>query len=429
MSDIRLTARNADLSTIVSVLEDQRARRLDLIVPANVVSAVEGNLVVADTETTQAITEEGVTRTAGSYRPTSVADAGIGSRLDIPRAFLSKLRDERVDMYDALVNMRLHGGSSQHAAEPEFTYPGFDKKILLRLLKGDEGDEGVLRAFLSPRFKFIDNLDVLLAIMQGIKEAGVDAKPSAMDLSEWRMFARFEVPQIAAYAPKLLEGYRSPFDGRGRLERAGDGFVFDAGRGWTVPDALRAAEREGQGYEKGKEPVVWAGIVASNSDVGGGARTIAPQIRVKVCKNGLTLTAETDRKVHLGSEQAEGIVDWSAETQEKELALITSQTVDAVKTWLSQEFLDAEVAKIEAVAGAPVDKPEETVVEVAKAAGFTKDEQAGILAHFLRGGAYTAGGVANAVTSYSQTVGDAERAHELDRKAVTAMNHAARLAS
>jgi len=86
------------------------------------------------------------------------------------------------------------------------------------------------------------------------------------------------------------------------------------------------------------------------------------------------------------------------------------------------------VEEIEALAGKPVGKPEEVIRDVSRAAGFTQGEADDILAHFLRGGAYTAGGVGNAVTSVSQTLESADRAAELDARALDVMAHAARLA-
>lgn len=437
MSNITLAARNADLSEVVGILTEQRARRLDLVVPARHISAADGKVVIADSEATQLVTEDGVSSTAGSYKPTAVAHEGLGDKLGIPTAYLKKLAEARTDLYDANVNGMLHGlvwdwsGFLGLKPDTEVTHEPYDGNLLLRLLKGDESDDGVLRAVLSPKYKFIDNLDVLLAIMDGIRKAGVNAVPGFADLSERRMIARFDVPEIAALAPKLLDGYRSPFEGAGAVERAGEdrpGYRLRSEYGnWSPEAAMRAAAAEGQGYERGKEPVVWAGLRVSNSDVGGGARTITPEIRVKVCKNGLTLIAEASRAVHLGSTQAEGVVEWSADTQEKELALITSQTVDAVRKFLDPDWFRGQVAKIEALAGVPVIKPEETVREVAVAAKFTKAETDGILEHFFRGGQFTSGGVANAVTSYSQTIESPDRAAELDSQAVRVMEHAARI--
>ena len=424
---VQLEARNAELPDMVGMLQEQRVRRLDLVTSASAISAQGGSLFIADSPAAQVVTAEGVTSAAGLYLPTKTADSGIGQKLSIPASFLSQLRSEgRTDLYDGLVNGRLHGLVREFpGTEPEVVHKPMTSSFLLRLLRGDEGEPGVARAFLSPRYRIMDNLDVLLAVMDGIRQAGVTALPSQCDLTDSRMFARFEAPQVAMLAPRLLDGYRSPFDGPGGVKRAGDdrpGMRLRSEHGnWDPSAALRAAAREGQGYAPGTEPVVWAGIVVSNSDVGQGSRTIYPQIRVRVCRNGLTLVAEGDRKVHLGAEMEQGVVSWSAETQENELRLITSQARDAVATYLSQEFLAEQVARIEKLAGAEVGKPEVQIRAAAKEVGFTQAEAEGILDHFLRGGLYTAGGAANAVTSFSQTLESADRQAELDAKAVKVM--------
>jgi hypothetical protein len=428
--------RNAALEDIVAILTKQRARRLDVVVRQNMIAAYGGNLLVRSGDSTQLVSEdEGVTSAAGSYRPTAVGDEGLADLLGIGGGYLKKLRQlDRTDLWDANVGGFLHGGSQVIDGETR-NYPPYDGAILLRLLKGDEADDGVLRAALSPRYKIIDNLDVLLAIMEGLRQAGLQAIPDVSDLTDRRMHVRFSVPEIAAFAPHLLDGYRSPFDGPGGVARAGGGDRpgmklqaghFGAGNA-AVQRALRAARNEGKDYPPGQEPIVFAGLKVTNSDVGQGARTIAPEIVVEICGNRLTLTASADRAVHLGSSKDEGIIEWSAGTMEKELQLITSQAADAVRTFLTPEWFLGKVAEIEALAGVPVDKPDEVIKDVSKAAGFTDGEARDILAHFLRGGAITAGGVGNAVTSVSQTLDNADRAAELDAKAVPAMQHAARL--
>jgi hypothetical protein len=433
MQDIRTEARNTDMTEIMGMLQEQRTRRLDVIVPADLIAAEDGQLVVASGDATKCVTDEGVTDAAGTYRITERGIESLAGRLDASGGWLKKCHTTRGDIFDATVNSLLHGGTSGCApADDDYTYPAFKAGTLLRLLKGDEDGRGVLRAAMSPKYRIMDNLDVALAVLDGFNAAGVDAKPGVCDLSDRAMHLRFEVPELAMMAPHLLDGYRSPLDGPGSIERADGGDDRPGMRlrsdwgGWSVESALAAARREGQAYEPGTEPVVWAGIVVSNSDVGDGARTISPQIRVRVCRNGLTLLAESDRKVHLGTAQQEGVVNWSAATQEAELQLIKQQTIDAVTTWMTPEWFTGQVQAIEALAGQPVPNPETTIKAVAKSAAFTKAEADGILAHFLRGGAYTAGGVANAVTSYSQTVASPERAAWLDTKAIRAMELAAR---
>jgi hypothetical protein len=438
MNAIATKARNAGLEDILTILQEQRARRLDVVVRHGMIDAYGGRILVRSGDSTQWVSAEGVTSAAGSYLPTAVGDEGLAGLLDIDGGFLKKLRrlgPARTDVWDFLVNAFLHGGAETIDGEDR-NYPPYDGAILLRLLKGDEGTDGVLRAVLSPRYKIIDNLDVLLAVMDGLRGAGVDAYPDVSDLTDRRMHVRFSVPEIAAYAPRLLDGYRSPFDGPGGIKRAGNGnrpgMKLDVG-GWGVgaqalARGLAAAKGEGKDYPPGQEPVVFAGLKVTNSDVGEGARTIAPEIVVQICGNRLTLTASADRAVHLGSQKDEGVIEWSAATMDKELALITSQAADAVATFLTPEWFTGKVTEIEAMAGQPVGKPEEVIKDVSKAAGFTQGEAEDILAHFLRGGAYTAGGVANAVTSVSQTLESADRAAELDARAVPVMAHAARLA-
>jgi hypothetical protein len=435
---ITTETRNAELSDVLAILQEQRARRLDVVVRHGMIDAYGGKILVRSGESTQWVTDEGVTSASGVYRPTAVGDEGLAALLGIDGGYLKKLRrldPARTDLWDANVNGFLHGGTEDIDGDTR-NYPPYDGAMLLRLLKGDEATDGVLRAVLSPRYKIIDNLDVLLAVMDGLRQAGVEAIPDVSDLTDRRMHVRFSVPGIAAYAPKLLEGYRSPFDGPGGIERAGNGdrpgMKLQAGHfgigGEALQRALAAAKAEGKDYPRGQEPIVFAGLKVTNSDVGEGARSIAPEIVVQICGNRLTLTASADRAVHLGSQKDEGVIEWSAATMDKELELITSQAADAVTTFLTPAWFFGKVQEIEALAGVPVDKPEQVIKDVSKGAGFTNKEAEDILAHFLRGGAYTSGGVANAVTSVSQTLANADRAAELDAKAVPAMAHAARLA-
>jgi hypothetical protein len=451
-SAIDLTsARNADLTTIRELLEQQRARRLDLVVSPDMIRAERGRIVVLPGEKAQLVTPDGVVSAAGFYLPTDVADEGLGSMLGIDGGYLKRLRDRdpaRTDVWDANVDLMLHGSGGAEGIEPEF--PGYGRGLLLRMLRGDEQADGVLRAVRSPRFRVdMDNLDVLTAVMDGFREAGVIPVPDICNLSSRRMDVRFVIPAMAALAPKLLDGYRSPLDdGHGHgVRRAGElGRAPEDGgdrpgmklrvdsrwNGWTVSDAFRAAHLEGQGYRPGEEPVVFAGLRVTCSDVGEGGRNIFPELRVQACKNGLILVAEADKRSHLGAEKQAGIIQVSAETDAAELALITQQTKDAVLTFTSEEFFLGQVRGIEELAGVRVKAPEQVITDVTRANGFTKAEAAGIWDMFLMGGGSTgegtAGQVANAITAYSQTIASGDRAAEMDRQAVTVMQQLAKRA-
>src|SRR6266568_2497885 len=226
-----LTTRNATLPDMVAMLRHQRARRLDVVAPAAAIHAHEGNLVISGA--VQQMSDTGVTSAAGTYRPTQVADEGISAKLGINLAYLRRLREDRPDLWDANVNGWLHGNDLAG-------YPPDGRKFLVRLF-----------------------------------QAGVDVEFDGLDLTERRLYARVVAPQIRAWAPVLLAGYRSPFGGE----------TYIPGQSWTPERARAAAAREGHGYEPGSEPVLFAGFVISNSEVGEGAWSITPRIVAEICGN------------------------------------------------------------------------------------------------------------------------------------------------
>jgi hypothetical protein len=430
------TARNADWQDVLKVLQDQRARAHDIIVPGERIRYAGGNLVV----TGDSLDEETMEPTDGTYRPMQIMDEGMAARLDLPSAFMRKLREQgRLDMLDGLVNGRLAGWADGPTDEVTLDgetirarrYPADPRKHLLRLLRGSDGEPGIGRGWLSARYRFVDSVDVMLAILQGMREAGIEAIPTTCDLSERRWYMRVEAPEFAAFAPNLLRGYRSQF-GEGGRQRAGAdalGVQMASSQSGLWEEGLdRATGALGIGRDDPQVgDIVWAGMVATNSDNGGGARILAPQVRVLACRNGQTITKRADKVIHLGGEQSEGLVEWSAETMRTELDLIRRQTVDATKQFLSQGWLDEQVADIEALAGARVSDPDLTIKEVAKAAGFSQGQADDILAFYREGGQRTAGGVANAATAYAQTVDSPDVAYDLEKAALPMMEHAARV--
>ncbi|MFB7168065.1 DUF932 domain-containing protein [Streptomyces sp. NPDC056242] len=372
-------ARNADLADLVRILEDGQRRKLDVIAPVSALRMREGNVHVEGVESQ--ITWDGVTDVDGIYRPTAVADEGISDKLRIPLAYLRRMRAENVQLLDENVNAWMQ-------REPE-------RRFMLRAFRGENSTgmpgEGVARALLSDSYKLMDNLDMLLAALDGVKESGHPTRITGCDLTDRRMYVRVESEAVAVQARSLLRGYRSPFDGR-----SGD-----------------------------ELPMISAGFVITNSEVGAGAYTITPRATIQVCRNGMTLTKDVMRAVHLGGKQDEGVVSWSGQTQIKTLELITSKTTDAVRTFLSREYVEAKVREMEAAAGTTLDEPTKTIEHVTKTLSIGTDTKARILSHFVRGGQMTAGGVMQAVTSTAQTLTDADQAAALEALALPALTAAA----
>lgn len=394
---IQTTTRAAGLEDLVTLLRDHHARKIDVVARPQHLTASQGRLVVAGTEVE--LTDDGVTSLDGVYLPTRVADDGIASRLGIPPAYLRRTRDQAIDIWDHNVN-----GWLSHPSNA-------DKKYLVRGLRGDDGGTGVARAFLSDSFKPVDNLDVLMTALEGVRDAGlaVEIPQGGCDLSEKRMYVKLWAPAVKALAPVLLANYQSPWG-------------IDAERG------RRMAQAEGLGYDEGTEPVVFAGFVLKNSEVGLGKFEIAPQVVVRICKNGLTIQAEAFTMQHLGVKLDEGVVKFSSDTIEKQLAVVRAKVRDAVRTFLDPGYLEHKVRQMEQSATTPVDDPNATVEFVATKLKYDEGRQADILRHFLLGRQMTAGGVMQAVTSVAQTVADADDAAQMEADGLQAMELAASFA-
>jgi hypothetical protein len=181
----------ATLADLVALLRDQQARKLDVVAPATALRSAGARLVIDHSE--PQLTEDGVTMTTGAYTPTEVCDGGLADKLGIPAAYLRRLRAEHPGLYDANVNGWLDRTG---------------KSYLVRCLRGDSGG-GIARAFLSANFKMIDNLDVLLAALDGLRQAGVPAEIDGCDLTAQRMYVRVVSPAVRALVerPGKIRGF------------------------------------------------------------------------------------------------------------------------------------------------------------------------------------------------------------------------------
>ena len=90
------------------------------------------------------------------------------------------------------------------------------------------------------------------------------------------------------------------------------------------------------------------------------------------------------RKTHLGSRQDEGIIQWSHETNRRELSLITSQVTDAVTTFMNTDYVVDKITELERKAGTHIDAPAAAIVGVSKELGFTEAEADGILREYAQ---------------------------------------------
>lgn len=373
------TLRNGSLGSLVDLLRDENVRRHDLVVPASQLTMTEsGKVGIFTSEPT--FDEHGVTAAGwNTVEPTTVAHEQIGSTFDIPRSYYKRMLDGSGDLLAENVNHWLRAD---------------ERSFFVRTLTGTDGGRGVMRALLSDRFRPMDDLDTLLAALEGVRAAGID--PSDLEISadrsDRRMYVRINAPAVSIEAADVVERYVDP-----RTGRRGSSF-----------------------------PVVSAGVVIRNSDVGQGAWSIAPRVTFLVCTNGMTRTTEAQRKVHVGGRQDEGIIDWSDETMRRELAVITSKTTDAVSTFLTTDYLDGVVNELRGFAGVVLADPLAAVREVTKGLNYSKDDAESILQAFVKGGDLSPLGIGQAITNVAQDL-DADKASDMENDSFPAMAHAVRI--
>ncbi len=388
---MQLTIRKGSLADLADELQEQQDRKVDLVVPAAKLWSHGGNVLIAGHGEPK-LTDTGVTPTNLELVSSRVFDNGLVAKLSetgrpVGQKFITGLRATgRTDIVDDVYNGLLHGNQG-------LGVPGDPRSFFVRTFSGrspvgadDPGTLGYARAVLSDKYRPIDNLDVLLTVIKGLQAAGFSSHAVRQaDLTDDKMYIRVSVPEITALAPGLLHGYTSPYGG------------------------ARGADN----------PVVEAGLVITNSETGGAAFTITPELVVQICRNGMTIKKDMIRKTHLGSKMEEG-VRVSQRTLDANRELVASQTRDAIETFLDADYMNRVLRQIESGSDERIDDVEKAIETVVSRPAFSKADAKGLLAAFMDGGDRTRGGLVNAVTAYSQSVDDADRAYEMDADALVA---------
>ena len=240
----------------------------------------------------------------------------------------------------------------------------FSQKNELRTLRTMDG---CARAFLSNRYRRIDNLDIASVTLPVIGE-----------LPE----ARFVSTQIT------------------------DDFMYIK----VVNPRLQADVVPGD--------VVQAGVIISNSETGLGSVTIQPLIYRLVCSNGMVINDAKTRRNHVGR----------AATSEEDFSIYSNETLladdhafvlkikDTVRAAISEARFAQVVSRMRESTEAMLDtKQLPAIVKLASSSfGITEDESNGVLEHLITGGDFSLYGLANAVTRFSQDVESYDRATKME---------------
>lgn len=276
-----------------------------------------------------------------------IAHSQIATSLGIPLKYYEKMQKENPELLAENVN----------------TWFMTDPKMrMIRTL------DGTARAFLSDRYRRIDNFDIAQTVLPILGNLNVT-------------FASNEVTDSRLYIK-------------------------------VVNERLTKEVKPGD--------YVQSGVIITNSEVGLGTVTIQPLLYRLVCTNGMVVndvhTRTRRRHIGRGNQADDDFVLYADDTllaDDRALMLKIRDTINAALdevhfTNLIDNMRTATEVKIETT------NIPKMVELAAPTFGFTKKESEGILDHLIREGDLTMYGFANAVTRYAQDVESYDRSTELE---------------
>ena len=267
----------------------------------------------------------------------------LGQTLGIPAKYYDKMQEALPELLAMNVNAWFEKGDSKHTIRTMDT---------------------TARAFLSDRYRRIDNLEIALSTLPLVEEMQ-GARVESCEVTENRMYI------------KVVNT---------RLETE------------VVPgDAVQA------------------GIIISNSEVGLGSVSVMPLVFRLVCANGMIISDYGHRKNHIGRELDEMWEIYSDATMEAEDTAFMMKLADTVRLAVDEAQFGMVVDRLREAHGAKITAPVPEIVELsAKQYGITQDEQDALFRHLIEGGDLSLYGLSNAVTRTANDAEDYDRATALE---------------
>ena len=325
------------LVELATELERQSETKKDFVASTSVLEMTPEGELTLETETS-----------SNEFPLTDNCHAQIATKLDIPAKYYNRMRKEAPELLATNVNEWFHN-------KPE--------RRMIRTL------DGQARAFLSDRYRRLDNYDLASAVLPILLEIGLNKKDIvSSELTDTRMYIKV--------INKRVELEVKPGD------------------------------------------VVQAGMVISNSEIGHGSLKVEPLISRLICKNGMISQDYSQKRYHVGrqvsdTESHELYRDETLKADDTAFFLKVQDTVRAAVditkfSTIVEQMRSATERKIE---GNPV----RAVELVSERFGFNSNESGGVLQHLIQGGDLSAYGLLNAITRTSQDVENYDRCTELER--------------
>ena len=278
-----------------------------------------------------------------AFSMTGLFHRQLGASLEIPEKYYDKMRIES----PALLAWNVDWWLKQ-----------YDTTHMIRTL------DGTARAFLSNRYRRIDNYEIAQSVLPVFAEMP-DARVESCEVTENRMYIKV--------VNRRLEAQVTPGD------------------------------------------IVQAGVVVSNSEVGLGSVSVVPLVYRLVCSNGMIVNDLSERKHHIGRANNEAWELFSDTTLKADDNAFMLKLADIVRAAVDGARFAMVVDKLRKATEAPLTGQIASVVELtAKQYRFTQPEQNSIMQHLITGGDLSLYGLSNAVTLASQNVNNYDRATALE---------------
>ena len=232
-----------------------------------------------------------------------------------------------------------------------------------------------LRAFLSNKYRPLDNVDLGNAVIPLLLEPG------------WRIVSA-QITETRFYIQAVSS----------KLEAE-----------------VKHAQQSGR-----KGDMLQPGVVITNSEVGHGRLDVASLVMTLSCLNGM-VAGSALRRNHVGRangsdrDYEDAWEVFSDEARQADDRALWLKVRDTVKAAVNEALFFKLVEKLNAATGDRIEDPAATVEVTAKRFALSEGEQNSVLEHLARGGDLTRYGLLNAVTRTAEDAARYDRAIELER--------------
>lgn len=332
-----------DLVALATEITRQQGAKKDFLVSNSAIKMV-ADAGIDGSKPNVEIQIEGV----DNFSVTEHAHGQLGANLKIPQQYYQRMLSSSPEL---LVNNVNHWLDKK----------GNEKKMVRTL-------DGGARAFLSDRYRRIDNEMIAEAVLPVLFEGATEIKSTA--ITDKKMYIKALFPRI---------------EGEVKL---GD--------------------------------VVQAGVSISNSEIGGGRVLVQPLVYRLVCTNGMISQSSVDfqfNRTHLGRKMdiGDAFEIFRDETIIADDKAFMLKIADVVRASMNPAIFAGLLANMKnAASSEKIVSPMITVERLGSAFGIRESERQGVLENLIRGQDYSQWGALNAVTELANTHKSYERSTELE---------------